>query len=95
MFARRASTSSINVTDASDTAKLNDDLVRLNEIFPNQDVETLRRKLSNCSSETKLYVVTDALLKASRATKSIRPTELQDWERFRSEHYKASVKTLL
>src|SRR5690606_19853576 len=79
---------------------LNEALDHLNDIFPDVDIDVLRRMLSTFSDESKLQIVTEALLrddckeaKGRRGKPRVGP--LQRWERFRSEEYKTTVQSLL
>ncbi|RPA87507.1 hypothetical protein BJ508DRAFT_410273 [Ascobolus immersus RN42] len=79
---------------------LNEALNHLNDIFPDVDIDVLRQMLSTFSEESKLQIVTEALLrddckeaKGRRGKPRVGP--LQRWERFRSEEYKETVYGLL
>ena len=72
----------------------------LHQVFPRGDVEEMRRLLANTSEESRLYVVTEILLKSRHGNSSdapvpTSPPPLEPWEKFRSEEYKYAVKKLL
>ncbi|KAF8464042.1 hypothetical protein BDZ91DRAFT_730620 [Kalaharituber pfeilii] len=82
----------------SDTAhtELNHFLETLCELFPEADLEDLRERLLNSSRESRLYLVTESLLKIpSRGTRRNVGQSISNMDRFRSRQYKEAVKSLL
>ena len=77
----------------AEIALLNNYLETLLEVFPGDDVGELRRLLATSSEESRLYVVTDILLKNSKSrTARTRTGRLEAWEKFRSEDYRRAVR---
>ena len=76
---------------------LNQSLETLYEVFPGGDIEEIRRLLATTSEESRLYVVTEMLLKKRTASSSARHAraKLEPWERFRTEEYQNAVKKAL
>ncbi|KAJ2998945.1 hypothetical protein NUW58_g159 [Xylaria curta] len=88
----------------ADVVDLNNDLVNLSAIFPDIQVEVFREMLSNFSDESKLFVITDMLLKnpatyvkgRRRITDQIQEQEpsVSKAEAFRTPAYKTAVRAL-
>ncbi|KAF8243320.1 hypothetical protein K440DRAFT_664172 [Wilcoxina mikolae CBS 423.85] len=77
-------------------AFLNQSLQTLHEVFPGGDIEEIRRLLTTTSEESRLYVVTEMLLKSgSRIPTGTRAQQLEPWEKFRSNEYQRAVKNAL
>ncbi|KAI1631146.1 hypothetical protein F4809DRAFT_633582 [Biscogniauxia mediterranea] len=88
-----------------DVVELNQHLETLAGLFPDIQIEVFREMLSNFSDESKLFVVTDKLLKspstfvkgrrrASDQTTTNQKPVISRTEAFRTKEYKASVKAL-
>lgn len=79
-------------------AALNESLEILHDVFPTGDVDNFRQLLSTTSEESRLYVVTEILLK-SKKDSGRRPTragtQLEPWQKFRSTEYQQAVRTAL
>ncbi|KAI1116861.1 hypothetical protein F5Y14DRAFT_405558 [Nemania sp. NC0429] len=84
---------------------LNNDLESLSALFPDIQVEVFREMLANFSDESKLFVITDMLLKnpstyiKGRRRTTDRPTtdqrvSVSKAERFRAPAYKTAVRAL-
>ncbi|KAI1162474.1 hypothetical protein F5B18DRAFT_662384 [Nemania serpens] len=84
---------------------LNNDLENLSSLFPDIQIEVFREMLSNFSDESKLFVITDMLLKnpstyiKGRRRTTNRPatgqrTSVSKTESFRAPAYKAAVRAL-
>ncbi|KAI2635081.1 hypothetical protein GGS21DRAFT_516758 [Xylaria nigripes] len=87
----------------NDISKLNNDLEGLSALFPDVQVEVFREMLSNFSDESKLFVITDMLLKnpsayvkgRRRSThQEITQSPVPKTETFRTLAYKTAVRTL-
>ncbi|KAF2971646.1 hypothetical protein GQX73_g1939 [Xylaria multiplex] len=88
----------------NDILSLNNDLESLSSLFPDIQVEVFREMLSNLSDESKLFVITDMLLKnPSTYVKGRRRTaeqlagqkaSLSKTETFRAPAYKIAVRAL-
>ncbi|KAI1298041.1 hypothetical protein F5Y03DRAFT_368501 [Xylaria venustula] len=88
----------------NEVASLNHDLETLSFLFPDIQVEVFREMLSNLSDESKLFVITDMLLKnpdshvkgRRRTTdqQAVQPASVSKTETFRSPAYKAAVRAL-
>lgn len=77
-------------------AFLNQSLETLHEVFPGRDVDEIRRLLASAPDESRLYVITEMLLKSGcRVPTSTRVPPLEPWEKFRSAEYKNAVKKTL
>ncbi|KAI5845383.1 hypothetical protein BZA05DRAFT_476551 [Tricharina praecox] len=84
------------------TTHLNRSLETLCEVFPGGDIEDIRRLLATTEEESRLYVVTEMLLKkrtvssaADTARRGNGKTRLQPWEKFRTEAYRGAVQKAL
>ncbi|KAI1816497.1 hypothetical protein GGS20DRAFT_537872 [Poronia punctata] len=88
----------------SDVADLNNDLTSLCALFPDIQVEVFREMLSNFSDESKLFVITDMLLKnptvyvkGRRRAVDRDPSQklaICKTDAFRSPEYRTAVRTL-
>ncbi|KAI1755592.1 hypothetical protein F4782DRAFT_489155 [Xylaria castorea] len=88
----------------NDVVGLNQELGTLSSIFPDIQVEVFREMLSNFSDESKMFVVTEMLLKnpaayvkgRRRATdqQTSRRTSISKTEAFRTPAYKTAVRAL-
>lgn len=77
-------------------AVLNRSLETLLAVFPAADVEQTRRLLVTSSEESRLYVVTEMLLKGGAGSApAARARQLEPWQQFRSDEYKMAVKRQL
>ncbi|KAI5777818.1 hypothetical protein EDC01DRAFT_759314 [Geopyxis carbonaria] len=77
-------------------AFLNQALETLHDVFPSGEVDEFRRLLKTTPDESRLYVVTEMLLKRYKdAGCRARAGPLEPWERFRSDEYRAAVKKAL
>ncbi|PWW73996.1 hypothetical protein C7212DRAFT_299441 [Tuber magnatum] len=81
-------------TDQSRVASLNRALETLNELFPNVDVDEFRHMLSTYSEESRLHVITEALLKKSKDGR-VQKRVVEPWEKFRSKAYIIAAKSVL
>ncbi|KAI1505390.1 hypothetical protein F5X99DRAFT_279641 [Biscogniauxia marginata] len=92
-------------TPPDDVVELNKHLETLAALFPDVQIEVFREMLSNFSEESKLFVVTDKLLKspatfvkgrrrASDHTAINQTPVISRTEAFRTKEYKASVRSL-
>ncbi|TGJ82315.1 hypothetical protein E0Z10_g6433 [Xylaria hypoxylon] len=87
-----------------DILNMNNDLESLSSLFPDIQVEVFREMLSNLSDESKLFVITDMLLKnpathvkgRRRTAEQLagQKTSVSKTETFRSPAYKAAVRAL-
>jgi len=80
--------------DQARVASLNRAIEILNELFPNVDVDEFRHMLSTFSEESRLHVITEALLKRPKDGR-VQKRVVEPWEKFRSEAYKVAAKNLL
>ncbi|KAI0815818.1 hypothetical protein GGR55DRAFT_364712 [Xylaria sp. FL0064] len=88
----------------NDVLSLNNDLETLSSLFPDVQIEVFREMLSNLSDESKLFVITDMLLKnPALHVKGRRRTvdqqvaqraSVSKAESFRTPAYKAAVRAL-
>ncbi|KAI1273171.1 hypothetical protein F5Y07DRAFT_377550 [Xylaria sp. FL0933] len=91
-------------TPPNDVLSLNNDLEALSSLFPDVQIEVFREMLSNLSDESKLFVITDMLLKnpslyvkGRRRTldqQIAQKTSVSKTESFRTPAYKAAVRAL-
>ncbi|CCX34702.1 Similar to E3 ubiquitin-protein ligase RNF216; acc. no. P58283 [Pyronema omphalodes CBS 100304] len=85
-----------SIAESAKVAFLNQSLETLLEVFPGGDVEEVRRLLQTSGEESRIYVVTEMLLKSGgRVGKDAETRELEDWEKFRTEEYKEAVRRVL
>ncbi|KAI1179424.1 hypothetical protein F4777DRAFT_534235 [Nemania sp. FL0916] len=85
-----------------DIVSLNGDLATLSSLFPDIQVEVFREMLSTFSDESKLFVITDMLLKNSsayvkgrrRIAQTGQETAVPAAEAFRTPAYKTAVRAL-
>jgi len=84
------------------TTCLNRSLETLCEVFPGNDIDEIRRLLATTEEESRLYVVTEMLLKHRTASSSSSAVavrngkaKLQPWEKFRTDEYQNAVKKAL
>jgi hypothetical protein len=96
--------SDTTATMEAKTAELNQSLEKLHEVFPGADLGAIRMLLSKSSEESRLYVVTEMLLKqgggsvsgdGARIARVRAGQQLERWQQFRSEEYKQAVKKAL
>ncbi|KAI0430994.1 hypothetical protein F5Y09DRAFT_305977 [Xylaria sp. FL1042] len=88
----------------NDVLSLNKDLETLSSLFPDIQIEVFREMLSNLSDESKLFVITDMLLKnpsvhvkgRRRTTdqQAAQKTPVSKAESFRTPAYKTAVRAL-
>jgi hypothetical protein len=103
MFRSKSAPPNKSPTPVSDAAALeakaaflNQSLQTLHEVFPGGDIEEIRRLLTTTSEESRLYIVTEIMLKnGSRIPTGARTQQLKPWEKFRSNEYQKAVKKAL
>lgn len=85
-----------NVNSDATLAELNEYLDILCELFPEADVEDVRGRLLKSSRESRLYLVSESLLKIpSRGARRNAQQRVDAAEKFRSRHYQMAARNLL
>lgn len=80
------------------TAALNSALETLTEVFPHVEVDEFRHLLETLSEESRLFVITDMILRRNKdggVPRRRLGAKLEGWEMFRTAAYRQAARALL
>ncbi|KAK9455550.1 hypothetical protein V1511DRAFT_297912 [Dipodascopsis uninucleata] len=84
--------------DIAATGRLNKVLSHLSDIFPDTEIELLRKLITDHEGASQLYAIVEMLLSSPSLVATRKRAlhgRIQDWERFRSNEYKTAVENVL
>ncbi|KAK9325258.1 hypothetical protein V1517DRAFT_315180 [Lipomyces orientalis] len=84
--------------DRASTERLNHILYHLNDIFPDTEVDLLRKLMTDQHGPSQLYAIVEMLLSSPTllaTRKRRRHAFVDDWEHFRTREYKSAVTRIL
>ncbi|KAK9370705.1 hypothetical protein V1509DRAFT_616589 [Lipomyces kononenkoae] len=84
--------------DRASTERLNYILCHLNEIFPDTEVDLLRKLMTDQRGPSQLYAIVEMLLSSPTLLASRRRRRhafIDNWERFRTKEYQSAVSRIL